>query len=33
MADSYIEDKMAKVRAAKKPAEYKNIHPAVKRFR
>ena len=30
MADSYIEDKMAKVRAAKKPAEYKNIHPAVK---
>ena len=25
-----IEDKMAKVRAAKKPAAYKNIHPNVK---
>ena len=25
-----IEDKMAKVRAAKKPAAYKNIHPDVK---
>ena len=23
-------DKMAKVRAAKKPAEYKNVHPDVK---